>query len=42
MSVARKYASANANQPKSYWDYDSLEFEWSAQDNYEITRKGKK
>ncbi|ORY42347.1 Pkinase-domain-containing protein [Rhizoclosmatium globosum] len=38
-SVARVYASANAERPREYWDYDNLSIVWGNQDNYEIVRK---
>ncbi|KAI8826993.1 Pkinase-domain-containing protein [Fimicolochytrium jonesii] len=39
MSVARVYATACADRPKEYWDYDNLAIHWNAQDNYEIVKK---
>lgn len=27
-SVARVYADANAQRPKEYWDYESLDIQW--------------
>ena len=29
----------NASRPKDYWDYESLQVTWNAQDNYEVVRK---
>ncbi|KAJ3268660.1 Casein kinase II subunit alpha [Terramyces sp. JEL0728] len=39
MSVARKYANANQEMDRSYWDYDELELTYGGQENYEIIRK---
>lgn len=39
VSVARIYANANENAPRSYWDYDNLQVAWNSQENYEIVRK---
>eukprot|EP01062_Namystynia_karyoxenos_P025516 TRINITY_DN2004_c0_g1_i1.p1 TRINITY_DN2004_c0_g1~~TRINITY_DN2004_c0_g1_i1.p1 ORF type:complete len:367 (+),score=145.31 TRINITY_DN2004_c0_g1_i1:80-1102(+) len=33
------YADANAEKPKEYWDYESLQICWNTQDNYEVVRK---
>ncbi|KAL6894140.1 hypothetical protein ACP4OV_008238 [Aristida adscensionis] len=38
-SVARVYADANEQQPKEYWDYESLDIQWGEQDGYEVLRK---
>ncbi|KAF8646055.1 hypothetical protein HU200_066019 [Digitaria exilis] len=38
-SVARVYADANAQRPKEYWDYESLDIQWGEQDGYEVLRK---
>ncbi|KAJ3022400.1 UNVERIFIED_CONTAM: Casein kinase II subunit alpha [Siphonaria sp. JEL0065] len=38
-SVARSYATANAERARDYWDYDNLNIVWGNQDNYEILRK---
>ncbi|ORX45546.1 Pkinase-domain-containing protein [Hesseltinella vesiculosa] len=39
MRVARAYPYVNSQQPKTYWDYESLKIEWGVQTNYEICRK---
>ena len=38
-SIAREYAHVNKQQPREYWDYDSLDLCWNSQDNYEIIKK---
>jgi hypothetical protein len=38
-SMARTYADVNANMPRSYWDYDSVNISWGALENYEVVRK---
>jgi hypothetical protein len=38
-SMARVYADVNANMPRSYWDYDSVNISWGALENYEVVRK---
>ncbi|TPX37516.1 hypothetical protein SmJEL517_g00549 [Synchytrium microbalum] len=38
-SVARVYANVNQEQPRDYWDYDTLNILWGGQENYEIVRK---
>lgn len=38
-SVARVYADVNANMPRSYWDYDSVNISWGVLENYEVVRK---
>ncbi|GJN23218.1 hypothetical protein PR202_gb10847 [Eleusine coracana subsp. coracana] len=38
-SLARVYADANAQRPKEYWDYESLDIQWGEQDGYEVLRK---
>jgi hypothetical protein len=38
-SMARVYADVNANMPRSYWDYDSVNISWGAVENYEVVRK---
>ncbi|KAF2403984.1 casein kinase II [Trichodelitschia bisporula] len=37
--MARVYADVNANQPRSYWDYDSVNITWGILENYEVVRK---
>lgn len=37
--MARVYADANAQRPKEYWDYESLDIQWGKQDGYEVLRK---
>jgi hypothetical protein len=37
--MARVYADVNANMPRSYWDYDSVNIAWGALENYEVVRK---
>jgi hypothetical protein len=37
--MARVYADVNANMPRSYWDYDSVNISWGALENYEVVRK---
>ena len=29
----------NANMPRSYWDYDSVNISWGVLENYEVVRK---
>jgi casein kinase II subunit alpha len=38
-SVARVYPDVNANMPRSYWDYDSVNISWGVLENYEVVRK---
>jgi casein kinase II subunit alpha len=38
-SLARVYADVNANMPRSYWDYDSVNISWGVLENYEVVRK---
>ena len=38
-TMARVYADVNANMPRSYWDYDSVNISWGAVENYEVVRK---
>ncbi|KAF2468061.1 Pkinase-domain-containing protein [Lindgomyces ingoldianus] len=38
-SVARVYADVNANMPRAYWDYDSVNISWGILENYEVVRK---
>jgi hypothetical protein len=38
-SMARVYADVNAQMPRSYWDYDSVNISWGALENYEVVRK---
>ncbi|KAJ4990170.1 casein kinase II subunit alpha [Stagonosporopsis vannaccii] len=38
-SIARVYADVNANMPRSYWDYDSVNISWGVLENYEVVRK---
>jgi casein kinase II subunit alpha len=37
--MARVYADVNANMPRSYWDYDSVNISWGVLENYEVVRK---
>jgi casein kinase II subunit alpha len=37
--MARVYADVNANMPRSYWDYDSVNISWGVLENYEVARK---
>lgn len=37
--MARVYADVNANMPRSYWDYDSVNIAWGALESYEVVRK---
>jgi len=39
LSVSRVYSDVNSNRPSSYWDYERLEIQWRAQDDYEVIRK---
>ena len=38
-SIARVYPDVNANMPRSYWDYDSVNISWGVLENYEVVRK---
>jgi len=38
-SMARVFADVNANMPRSYWDYDSVNIQWGVLENYEVVRK---
>jgi casein kinase II subunit alpha len=38
-SVAKVYADVNANMPRAYWDYDSVNISWGVLENYEVVRK---
>mmetsp|Transcript_1021 Transcript_1021/g.1589 ORF Transcript_1021/g.1589 Transcript_1021/m.1589 type:complete len:378 (+) Transcript_1021:192-1325(+) len=38
-SVSRVFADVNSNMPKTYWDYERLNIDWSTQDAYEVIRK---
>jgi len=38
-SIARVYAEVNANMPRPYWDYDSVNISWGVLENYEVVRK---
>jgi hypothetical protein len=38
-SIARVYAEVNANMPRAYWDYDSVNISWGVLENYEVVRK---
>jgi hypothetical protein len=38
-SVARVYADVNAQMPRAYWDYDSVNISWGVLENYEVVRK---
>eukprot|EP01006_Ploeotia_vitrea_P016289 TRINITY_DN46884_c0_g1_i1.p2 TRINITY_DN46884_c0_g1~~TRINITY_DN46884_c0_g1_i1.p2 ORF type:complete len:366 (+),score=36.15 TRINITY_DN46884_c0_g1_i1:61-1158(+) len=33
------YPDSNASRPKDYWDYEAIQIEWNAQDNYEVNKK---
>lgn len=37
--MARVYADVNANMPRAYWDYDSVNISWGVLENYEVVRK---
>ena len=37
--MARVYADANAQMPRSYWDYDSVNISWGVLENYEVVKK---
>ncbi|KAL9082112.1 MAG: hypothetical protein Q9159_006703 [Coniocarpon cinnabarinum] len=37
--MARVYADVNAQMPRAYWDYDSVNISWGVLENYEIVRK---
>lgn len=37
--MARVYADVNQLQPRSYWDYDSVNITWGVLENYEVVRK---
>src|SRR6201996_4433886 len=37
--MARVYADVNAQMPRSYWDYDSVNISWGVLENYEVVRK---
>ena len=37
--MARVYADVNAQMPRSYWDYDSVNISWGILENYEVVRK---
>lgn len=37
--MARVYADVNQQQPRSYWDYDSVNITWGVLENYEVVRK---
>lgn len=39
ISMARVYADANAQMPRAYWDYDSVNISWGVLENYEVVRK---
>ncbi|KAL9051701.1 MAG: hypothetical protein Q9162_005851 [Coniocarpon cinnabarinum] len=38
-NMARVYADVNAQMPRAYWDYDSVNISWGVLENYEIVRK---
>lgn len=35
----RVYADVNAQMPRAYWDYDSVNITWGLLENYEVVRK---
>jgi hypothetical protein len=37
--MARVYADVNAQMPRAYWDYDSVNISWGALENYEVVKK---
>lgn len=37
--MSRVYANVNQEQPRSYWDYDSVNISWGVLENYEVVRK---
>ena len=37
--MARVYADVNAQMPRAYWDYDSVNISWGVLENYEVVRK---
>ena len=37
--MARVYADINAQMPRAYWDYDSVNISWGILENYEVVRK---
>jgi casein kinase II subunit alpha len=39
MTMARVYADVNAQMPRAYWDYDSVNIAWGALENYEVVKK---
>lgn len=39
LAMARVYANVNAQMPRSYWDYDSVNISWGVLENYEVVRK---
>ena len=38
-NMARVYADINAQMPRAYWDYDSVNISWGILENYEVVRK---
>lgn len=38
-NMARVYADVNAQMPRAYWDYDSVNISWGLLENYEVVRK---
>jgi hypothetical protein len=38
-SMARVYTDVNAQMPRAYWDYDSVNISWGVLENYEVVRK---
>jgi hypothetical protein len=39
VSMARVYADVNAQMPRAYWDYDSVNISWGVLENYEVVKK---
>lgn len=37
--MARVYTDVNAQMPRAYWDYDSVNISWGVLENYEVVRK---
>ncbi|KAH0538894.1 hypothetical protein FGG08_004550 [Glutinoglossum americanum] len=37
--MARIYGNVNQQQPRSYWDYDSVNISWGVLENYEVVKK---
>jgi len=38
-SFAREFSDVNSKRPRSYWDFESLNIQWSQTDNFEIVLK---